>query len=168
KFGKPKRSSINYAPAFSKMEPRASDSRKLDGLNTHFGIFDEIHEFTNYKLINVIKKSRGTRKQPLIVYITTAGYVLDGPLMSYFEQGVDCLEHLEDDIDERTFYYLAKLDSAEEADDPRLWIKANPNICLMNFVGMLDDYVKDKKDPKEYADWITKQFNLFSDIDELS
>lgn len=32
KFGKPKRSSINYAPAFSKMEPRASDSRKLDGL----------------------------------------------------------------------------------------------------------------------------------------
>ena len=113
KFGKPKRSSINYAPAFSKMEPRASDSRKLDGLNTHFGIFDEIHEFTNYKLINVIKKSRGTRKQPLIVYITTAGYVLDGPLMSYFEQGVDCLEHLEDDIDERTFYYLAKLDSAE-------------------------------------------------------
>ncbi len=22
----------------------------------------------------------------------------------------------------------------------------------MNFVGMLDDYVKDKKDPKEYAD----------------
>lgn len=150
------------------MEPRASDSRKLDGLNTHFGIFDEIHEFTNYNLINVIKKSRGTRKQPLIVYITTAGYVLDGPLMSYFEQGVDCLEHLEDDIDERTFYYLAKLDSAEEADDPRLWIKANPNICLMNFVGMLDDYVKDKKDPKEYADWITKQFNLFSDIDELS
>ena len=168
KFGKPKRSSINYAQAFSKMEPRASDSRKLDGLNTHFGIFDEIHEFTDYKLINVIKKSRGTRKQPLIVYITTAGYVLDGPLMSYYDQGVDCLEHLDDNLDERTFYYLAKLDKPEEADDPRMWIKANPNICLMNFVGMIDDYIKDKKDPKEYADWITKQFNLFSDIDELS
>ncbi len=168
KFGKPKRSSINYASAFSKMEPRASDSRKLDGLNTHFGIFDEIHEFTDYKLINVIKKSRGTRKQPLIVYITTAGYVLDGPLMSYYDQGVDCLEHLDDNLDERTFYYLAKLDKPEEADDPRMWIKANPNICLMNFVGMIDDYIKDKKDPKEYADWITKQFNLFSDIDELS
>ena len=168
KFGKPKRASINYEPAFSKMEPRASDSRKLDGLNTHFGIFDEIHEFTNYKLINVIKKSRGTRKQPLIVYITTAGYILEGPLMSYYEQGLDCLEHLEDDLDERTFYYIAKLDAPEEASDPRNWIKANPNICLMNFVGMVDDFIKDKKDPKEYADWVTKQFNLFSDIDELS
>ncbi|MEC6747341.1 terminase large subunit [Marinilactibacillus sp. XAAS-LB27] len=168
KFGKPKRAAITYEFTFSKMEPRASDSRKLDGLNTHFGVFDEIHEFTNYKLINVIKKSRGTRKQPLIVYITTAGYVLEGPLMSYYEQGIDCLEHLEDDIDERTFYYIAKLDSPEEADDPTKWIKANPNICMMNFIGMVDDYVKDKKDPKEFADWITKQFNLFSDIDELS
>lgn len=168
KFGKPKRMKITHDESFSKIEPRASDSRKLDGLNTHFGIFDEIHEFTNYKLINVIKKSRGTRKQPLIAYITTAGYILDGPLMSYYEQGLDCLNHLDDDIDERTFYYLAKLDSADEADDPRNWIKANPNICLMNFVGLVDDYIKDKKDPKEFADWITKQFNLFSDIDELS
>lgn len=168
KFGKPQRSKILHGQSFSKMEPRASDSRKLDGLNTHFGIFDEIHEFTNYKLINVIKKSRGTRKQPLIVYITTAGYVLDGPLVSYYDQGLDCLNHLEDDIDERTFYYIAKLDSADEADEPKKWIKANPNLCLMNFVGLVDDYLKDKKDQKEYADWITKQFNLFSDIDELS
>ncbi|EAG4505306.1 terminase large subunit [Listeria monocytogenes] len=168
KFGKPKRSVIRYEPTFSKMEPRASDSRKLDGLNTHFGIFDEIHEFTNYKLINVIKKSRGTRKQPLILYITTAGYVLDGPLMSYYDQAIECLNNLDDDIDERTFYFVSKLDSPEEADDPTKWIKANPNICLMNFVGMIDDYIKDKKDQKELADWLTKQFNLFSDIDELS
>lgn len=168
KFGKPKRAKISYEAAFSKMEPRASDSRKLDGLNTHFGIFDEIHEFTNYKLINVIKKSRGTRKQPLIVYITTAGFILEGPLMSYYEQALDCLNHLEDNIDERTFYYISKLDSPDEADKPELWIKANPNICLMNFVGLIDDYLKDKKDPKEFADWLTKQFNLFSDIDELS
>ena len=34
--------------------PQASDSDKLDGLNTH-GDFDEIHEFKDYKLISVIK-----------------------------------------------------------------------------------------------------------------
>ena len=68
--------------------------------------------------------------------------------MSYYEQGLDCLEHLEDDLDERTFYYIAKLDAPEEASDPRNWIKANPNICLMNFVGMVDDFIKDKKTQK--------------------
>src|SRR5699024_10780006 len=66
-----KRDVINFDKTISKIEPRASDSEKLDGLNTHLGVFDEIHEFKDYKLINVIKKSRGSRKQPLILYITT-------------------------------------------------------------------------------------------------
>lgn len=165
---KAQRSVIKDESSFSKMEARASDSKKLDGLNTHFAIFDEIHEFTDYKLINVIKKSRGTRTQPLITYITTAGFVLDGPLMQYFESGVECLENLEDNPDERTFYFIAKLDEPSEAEDPLKWIKANPNIYLMDFVSLVTDWKKDRKIPQEKADWITKQFNLFSDIDELS
>lgn len=165
---KAQRSVIKDESSFSKMEARASDSKKLDGLNTHFAIFDEIHEFTDYKLINVIKKSRGTRSQPLITYITTAGFVLDGPLMQYFESGVECLENLEDNLDERTFYFIAKLDEPSEAEDPMKWIKANPNIYLMDFVSLVTDWKKDRKIPQEKADWITKQFNLFSDIDEMS
>ncbi|MEG0285033.1 MAG: terminase large subunit [Vagococcus sp.] len=165
---KSQRSTIKDEFTFSKMEARASDSKKLDGLNTHFAIFDEIHEFKDYKLINVIKKSRGTRVQPLIWYITTAGYILDGPLMQYFENGCDCLENYEDGLDERIFYYLAKIDNPEEADDPTKWIKANPNIGLMSFVDLVTDWKSDKKSPQERADWLTKQFNLFSDIDELS
>ncbi|HFX3837551.1 TPA: terminase large subunit [Enterococcus faecium] len=165
---KPQRSTIKDEATFSKMEARASDSKKLDGLNTHFAIFDEIHEFINFKLINVIKKSRGTRRQPLIVYITTAGYVLDGPLMQYYDNALDCLEHLEDGLDERVFYFVAKLDDVSEADDPRNWIKANPNIGLMSFVDLVTDWKTERNSPQERADWITKQFNLFSDIDELS
>lgn len=165
---KAQRSVVKDEKTFSKMEARASDSRKLDGLNTHFAIFDEIHEFINYKLINVIKKSRGTRTQPLINYITTAGYVLDGPLMQYYENALDCLNHLEDDLDERVFYFIAKLDDPKEADDPQTWIKANPNIGLMSFVDLVTDWKTEKNSPQERADWMTKQFNLFSDIDELS
>jgi len=165
---KNQRSAIKDVPTFSKMEPRASDSKKLDGLNTHFGIFDEIHEFTNYKLINVIKKSRGTRKKPLIVYITTAGYVLDGPLMEFYDNALDCLDHIKDGLDERVFYFIAKLDDAQEADDPTKWIKANPNIGLMNFVSLVTDWKTERNSAEQKADWITKQFNLFSDIDELS
>lgn len=162
------RSVIKDVDTFSKMEARASDSKKLDGLNTHFAIFDEIHEFINYKLINVIKKSRGTRKQPLIVYITTAGTVLDGPLTQYFDNAKDCLEHLEDNLDERIFYYISKIDNPDEANDPQMWIKANPNIGLMSFVDLITDWKTEKNNPEELADWITKQFNLFSNIDELS
>ncbi|MED1205839.1 terminase large subunit [Heyndrickxia acidicola] len=165
---KNKRSAIEHPATFSKIESRASDSRKLDGLNTHFAIFDEINEFRDYKLIEVIKKSRGTRKQPLIMYITTCGYVLDGPLMQYLENAKECLDNIEEDTDERTFYYVAKLDDPKEADDPEMWIKANPNIGLMQFVSLVMDWKQDKKVPQSKADWLTKQFNIMSDISEMS
>ena len=47
------RDEIHYDATISKIMPQASDSDKLDGLNT--GDFDEIHEFKDYKLISVIK-----------------------------------------------------------------------------------------------------------------
>ncbi|WLR44397.1 terminase large subunit (plasmid) [Bacillus carboniphilus] len=151
----------------SKIEPRASDSDKLDGLNTHLGIFDEIHEFKDYKLINVIKKSRGSRKQPLIVYITTAGYQLDGPLVNYYEQSTDVLEGVIDD--DRTFYFMAELDTEEEFDQPENWIKANPNMGVsLDLSILIEDWKKDSRTPAERNDFITKQFNFFVDASDQS
>ena len=115
-----------------------------------------------------MKRSRGTRKQPLIVYITTAGTVLDGPLVDMVDSGKDCLKNYDQNIDERTFYFLASLDKVEEADDPRMWIKANPNLGLMKFADLIGDYKHDRKSPREYSDWITKQFNIFAETDDLS
>ncbi|MEC0282424.1 terminase large subunit [Terribacillus saccharophilus] len=151
---------IKHPESFSKIEARASDSEKLDGLNTHLGVFDEIHEFKDYKLINIIKKSRGSRKQPLILYITTAGYQLDGPLVNYYEQGADVLEEVIDD--DRTFYFLAELDSEEEFENPKMWIKANPNMGVsLDLETLIEDWNKDKRTPSERTDFITKQFNVF-------
>ncbi|GGJ48534.1 phage terminase large subunit [Virgibacillus kapii] len=162
----PKRDLIEYSKSISKIEPRASDSEKLDGLNTHLGIFDEIHEFKDYKLINVIKKSRGSRKQPLILYITTAGYQLDGPLVNYYEQGTDVLDEVVND--ERTFYFVAELDSNEEFEEPEEWVKANPNMGVsLDLDILIEDWEKDKRTPEERSDFITKQFNIFVNASKL-
>lgn len=155
-----KRDEITYPKSMSKIEHRASDSDKLDGLNTHFGVFDEIHEFKDYELINVIKNSRGSRMQPLIMYITTAGYQLDGPLVDYYEDSNDVLNGIVED--ERTFYYMAELDDARDMHDPLHWIKANPNIGVsLNLETMIEDWKKAQTKPGEKTDYITKQFNMF-------
>ena len=162
-----KRDEIIYRKTNSKIEHRASDSEKLDGLNTHLGIFDEIHEFKDYKLINVIKNSRGARKQPLLLYITTAGYQLDGPLVDYYKDAEDVLNGIVDD--ERTFYYIAELDNESEFDNPEMWVKANPNIGVsLDLEIMIEDWKKAKRNPGERSDYITKQFNLFVKSDEQS
>lgn len=164
---RPLRDAIHYDKTFSKIEPQASDSEKLDGLNTHIGVFDEIHEYKDYKLINVIKNSRQAREQALLIYITTAGYQLDGPLVNYYEQGVDVLNGVI--VDERTFYYLAELDDPSEFDQPEMWVKANPNMGVsIKLSDMIEDWEKAKRTPAERNDFITKRFNIFVQSDEQS
>lgn len=164
----PNRSEIRFPKTNGKIVAMSAEKKDKDGENLHFGVFDEIHEYEDYSLINVMKRSRGTRKQPLIVYITTAGTVLDGPLVDMIDAGHDCLKNLDDDVDERTFYYLASLDDTKEMNDPRMWVKANPNLGLMDFENLISDFKKDRRSPRELADWITKQFNIFAETDEMS
>lgn len=167
KHFRPLREAIYFDATMSKIEPQASDSEKLDGLNCHVGVFDEIHEFKTYKLINVIKNSTGARKQPLIIYITTAGYQLEGPLMDYYEHGTDVLEGAI--TDDRTFYYMAELDDEKEIEDPSKWIKANINMGVsVKLEDMIEEWNKRKHIPAERNDFITKRLNLFVQSDEQS
>lgn len=164
----PNRSEIRYPKTGGKILAMSAEKNNKDGENVHFAVFDEIHEYQDYSLINVMRNSRGTRKQPLIVYITTAGYVLDGPLVDMVDQGHDTLDNYENDINNRTFYYLASLDDKEEVNDPKMWVKANPNIGLMQLADMITDFQNERRVPAQFADWLTKRFNIFSEVDELS
>lgn len=167
KHYRPMRDAIQFDVTQSKIEPQASDSDKLDGLNCHLGIFDEIHEYKNYKLINVIKNSRGARRQPLILYITTAGYVLDGPLMDYYEKGTDVLDGVIED--ERAFYYMAEIDAEDDPDDHAKWAKANPSLGVtIQLKDMIEEWGQAKHIPAERNDFITKRLNVFVQADEQS
>lgn len=161
------RDAIYYDATDSKIEPQASDSEKLDGLNCHLGVFDEIHEYKNYKLINVIKNSTAARKQPLIIYITTAGYVLDGPLMDEYEKGADVLKGAI--TDERSFYFMAELDEEDDVEDYTKWVKANPNLGIsVQLEDMIEEWNTRKHIPAERNDFITKRLNVFVKSDEQS
>lgn len=164
----PNRSEIRYPKTGGKIMAMSAEKSNKDGENVHFAVFDEIHEYEDYSLINVMRNSRGTRTQPLIVYITTAGYVLDGPLTDMVDQAHDALTDYDEDINTRNFYYIASLDDKKEINDPTKWVKANPNIGLMQLVDMITDFRDERRVPAQLADWLTKRFNIFSDVDEMS
>jgi phage terminase large subunit-like protein len=167
KHFRPLRDVIHFDQTFSKIEPQASDSEKLDGLNAHLAIFDELHEYKNYKLVNVIKNSTAARQQPLILYITTAGYQLDGVLMDYYEKGKDILDGVI--TDDRAFYFMAELDEEDDIEDPGNWVKANPNLGIsIDLETMIEEWETRKHIPAERNDFITKRLNLFVQSDEQS
>lgn len=158
------RSAIYYDETGGKIEHRASDSRKLDGLNPHMGIFDELHAYKDFKLINVIKRGMNKRRQPLALYITTMGTVLDGPLMHYYQLFTDAMipGKLRQDVADRMFAFICELDENDDVEDTGLWIKANPSIGpLLDIEKLKADWERCKHVPQERADFICKQLNVF-------
>lgn len=156
----------------SKFEPLASDSRNLDGRNVHMAVFDEIHEYRDYKLLNVIKGKTKKRKQPLIIYITTLGTVIDGPLMDYYVLGRDILNNsgaISQRAADRTFVYIDEIDEDDDPANWEIWGKANPSLgALLDIDDLRDEWERVKAVPAEKNNFINKQLNVFTLVDELS
>lgn len=110
----------------SKLEALGADADTLDGLRPHGAVGDEIHKHPTPDLVEVIESGMGTREQPMLFLITTAGEG-DGLETVYGQQvsiSTQVLEGLE--LDD----YFAFMAAADPQDDWTLestWIKANPN-----------------------------------------
>lgn len=163
------RSYIGYSASNGKIQHRASDSRKLDGLNPSMAIFDEIHGFKDYKLINVIKRGMNKRRQPIALYITTMGTVLDGPLMDFYGLFSDAMVPglLNDSVADRMFAYICELDAEDDVNDSSNWIKANPSLgVLLDLDQLKTDWERCKHVPQERSDFICKQLNIFTNNED--
>lgn len=166
------RDGIYFDPLANKMQPLATDSKNLDGRNVHLGIFDEIQEYRDYKLINVIKAKTKKRKQPLIIYISTLGTVIDGPLMDYYVLGGKILDDdpaISKRASDRMFVYIDEIDEGDDPDDVSCWGKANPSLgVLLDQDDLIDEWERCKLVPAERSNFINKQLNVFTMVDELS
>lgn len=111
----------------SKFEPLSSDEKTLDGLNPHCVLIDELHKHKNRGVLDVMDTAVGSRRQPLIWIITTAGD--DNPETVYAQENDYAIKVLEGVLeDDAYFAYIATLDKDDRWDDPAVWIKANPNL----------------------------------------
>lgn len=166
------RDGIYFDPLNGKIQPLASDSKNLDGRNVHLGIFDEIQEYRDYKLINVIKAKTKKRKQPLILYISTLGTVIDGPLMDYYVLGSNILDGsdaISQRASDRVFVYIDEIDEKDDPNDVSCWGKANPSLgVLLDIDTLIDEWERCKPIPAERSNFINKQLNVFTSVDELS
>lgn len=164
---RPNRDSLFYDAANARIQHRSSDSRRLDGLAPHCAIFDEIHAYTNWLLINVIRRGMLKRRQPLAMYITTMGQVLDGPLVDLYNLFTSALYEglLSPAVADRLFFFGAELDKGDKIDDPSTWIKANPSIgTLLDLDDLIADWERVKHIPQQRADFVNKQLNIMTDM----
>lgn len=122
----------------SKYEPLGGDSDSTDGLNIHGVLADELHAWKSREMWDVLETGTGSRRQPLIVVITTAG--IDRLSLCYekHEYTRKVLEGFKDDtfVDDTWFGIIYTLDEGDDWRDEKNWIKSNPNL---NVSKKLDD-----------------------------
>ena len=103
----------------------SSDSKTKHGFNANCIIFDELHTQPNRDLWDTLTTSVGSRRQPLTIAITTAGYDRNSICHEIYKyaQQVD-----NQSVKDETFYsciYEAEMD--DDITDEDVWKKANPN-----------------------------------------
>lgn len=156
---KKRRNDVYFAATSSKFEALASDSNTLDGLNSHGVIIDELHAIRDRNLYEVMKQSTSSRRQPLIVMITTAGTVRECIFDDMYEYA--CRVADGEEVDEAFLPILYELDERSEWLDSKMWIKANPGLGKIKQVETLRSFVeRAKKNPADRAGVLCKDFNV--------
>lgn len=105
----------------------SADSETKHGLNAQCIIVDELHVQPNRDLVDTLVTSTASRRQPLLIYITTAGiYNKTSICWEIYDYACKVRDGLIDDP-----YFLPVIYEADKDDDwtdEDVWAKANPNL----------------------------------------
>ena len=105
-------SNLYRESSISKLEPLGSDSDTTDGLNPHFIGVDELHAFKSRGLLDVVETATGSRMNPLIYQITTAGDDMVSVCGDQHEYACQILDGVLDD-DPSTLSFFASIAHAD-------------------------------------------------------
>lgn len=119
---------INYPKNWSKFEPLGQDSESIDGLNVSCGILDELHAHKNREIYDLLDTATGSRRQPLIWSITTAGKQRSGLCWDLRQYSMQVLKGTIKD--ESWFGIIFCIDDDDDPFNEACWIKANPNLGI--------------------------------------
>jgi phage terminase large subunit-like protein len=135
---------LNIENTASKYEPLGADADSMDGLNVHGAIIDELHAHKNRGVWDVLETATGSRRQPLMFSITTAGYDRQSLCWELHEYTEKILSSVV--VDDSFFGIIFTLDEGDDWEDESVWVKANPNLGISK---KLDDMRRLAKQAKE-------------------
>ncbi len=135
-----------FIKAFSKEsgDSKAKTSGGKHGVNASMGIVDEFSMSPDHGASKAIKTSMASRKERLMFYITTAGYIMEGPCYQELRKvGIQVLEGSV--VKDNYLPIIFEMDDGDDWKDERYWKKCNPNLDISvnrDFLkGMVSDAV---------------------------
>lgn len=157
-----RRTDVYIETSNSTAKPLAFSAKKSDGLNVSFCVADEFASWEGdkgLKFYEVIKSSLGARKQPLLMSISTAGYINEGIYDELIKRSTRVL--LGDSKEKRLAPFLYTIDNIEKWNDINELRKSNPNLGVSVSVDyMLEEIAIAEGSLSKKAEFLTKYCNV--------
>ena len=157
-----RRSDIYLVNTNTSIKPLAFNAKKSDGFNPHMTVCDEIASWPaeqGLKQYEVMKSALGARLQPMILSISTAGYVNDGPYDELMMRSTAVL--LGNSEERRLLPILYIIDDVGKWDDIEELKKANPNMGVsVSEDFFLEEIAIARNSLSKRAEFLTKYCNI--------
>ena len=128
--------SIEYAAEGSTYKALSADADTKHGGNAQLVVVDELHAQPNADLVDVLRTSTGTRRQPLMLYITTADFNRPSICNTVYDTACKIRDGI---VEDRAFLpVIYEAAASDDWTDPAVWARANPNLG----VSIKLDYLK--------------------------
>lgn len=161
-MAKKRRTDIYIEETNTSAKALAFSASKSDGLNISLCVADEIASWkgdAGLKFYEVIKSSFGARKQPLLLSISTAGYINDGIYDELMKRSTRVLKG--DSKEKRLLPILYMIDDPEKWNDINELRKANPNLGVSVSVDyMLEEIAIAEGSLSKKSEFLCKYANL--------
>lgn len=140
----------------------AFDAKKSDGFNPHLTVCDEIASWVGEpgkKQYEVMKSALGSRKQPMLLSCSTAGYVNEGIFDELFVRGTKFL--LGDSKESKLLPVFYMIDDVDKWNDLNELQKSNPNLGVSVSVDyMIEEIAVAEGSLSKKTEFITKYCNI--------
>lgn len=144
----------------SLVEIRPMSIDKLQGLNSRINTVDEwLSGDIREDVIGALEQGASKNDDYLIIAVSSEGTVRNGPGDTIKMELMDILKG--EYINPHTSIWWYKLDSIDEISDPKMWMKANPNIGkTVSYETYQLDVERAEKAPANRNDILAKRFGI--------
>lgn len=162
KMSRKRRTDLYIQETNTTAQPLAFSAKKSDGFNVSLGVCDEIASWQGdqgLKFYEVLKSSQGSRKQPMILSISTAGYQADGIYDELMKRSTRVL--LGDSRERRLLPFIYMIEDLDKWSDITELAKANPNLGASVSVDyLLDEVAIAEGSLSKKREFLTKYGNI--------
>lgn len=161
-MAKRRRTDVYIEQSNSSAMPIAFSAKKSDGLNPHLTVCDEVAAWAGdpgLKQYEVLKSALGARKQPLLLSISTAGYINEGIYDELMKRSTAILQGTSKE--RRLAPFIYSIDDPEKWDDINELRKSNPNLGVSVSVDyLLEEIAVAEQSISKKAEFLCKYCNI--------